>query len=32
MKSRLKKALVMLMIGIPFLLGACSNESETRKQ
>ena len=28
MKSRLKKALVMLMVGIPFLLGACSNESE----
>ena len=28
MKSRLKKALVMLMVGIPFLLGACSNESK----
>ena len=28
MKSRLKKALVMLIVGIPFLLGACSNESE----
>ena len=29
MKSRFKKVLVMLMIGIPFLLGACSKESET---
>ena len=28
MKSRFKKILVMLMIGIPFLLGACSKESE----
>ena len=29
MKSRFKKVLVMLLIGIPFLLGACSKESET---
>ena len=28
MKSWLKSITVMLMIGIPFLLGACSNESE----
>ena len=28
MKSWLKKICVLLMIGIPFLLGACSNESE----
>ena len=31
MKSWLKSICVMLMIGIPFLLGACSKESEKLK-